>query len=146
MGWRLRGTTRDAVDTHLTYHGTRLTLVDTAGIRRRGRILPGVEKHSVLRTLKAIERAQVVLLLIDAVDGLTAQDAHIAGLIVEKKRGVVLLVNKWDAVEKDDQTMQVYRARLQAELTFLDYAPILFISARTGQRTREVLPLALQVH
>jgi len=141
----LPGTTRDAVDTHLTYYGTRLTLVDTAGIRRRGRILPGVEKYSVLRTLKAIERAQVVLLLIDAPEGLTAQDAHIAGLIVEKKRGVVLLVNKWDAVEKDDQTMQVYRARLQAELTFLDYAPILFISALTGQRTGEVLPLALQV-
>ncbi len=141
----LPGTTRDAVDTELTYHGTRLTLIDTAGIRRRGRILPGVEKYSVLRTLKAIERAQVVLLLVDASEGLTAQDTHIAGLIVEKKRGVVLLVNKWDAIEKDDQTMNLYRARLQAELAFLDYAPILFISARTGQRTGEVLPLALQV-
>ena len=141
----LPGTTRDAVDTHLTYHGTRLTLVDTAGVRRRGRILPGVEKYSVLRTLKAIERAQVVLLLIDAVEGLTAQDTHIAGLIVEKKRGVVLLVNKWDAVEKDDQTMEAYRAGLQSQLSFLDYAPILFISALTGQRTGQILPLALRI-
>jgi len=139
------GTTRDAVDTQLTYHGTRLTLVDTAGIRRRGRILPGVEKYSVLRTLKAIERAQVVLLLVDAVDGLTAQDTHIAGLIVEKKRGVVLLVNKWDAIEKDGQTMEAYRAQLLSQLSFLDYAPILFISALTGQRTSQVLPLALRV-
>ena len=139
------GTTRDAIDTALTFHGTRLTLIDTAGIRRRGRIVPGVEKFSVLRTLQALERSQVALLLIDAVEGLTAQDAHIAGLIVEKRRGVILLVNKWDLVEKDEQTMEVYRARLQAELAFLDYAPILFISALTGQRTSQVLPLALQV-
>jgi GTP-binding protein len=139
------GTTRDAIDTQLTFHGTRLTLIDTAGIRRRGRIEPGVEKFSVLRTLKAIERSQVVLLLIDAVEGLTAQDAHIAGLIIEKRRGVVLLVNKWDLVEKDERTMELYRARLQDELPFLDFAPILFISALTGQRTGQILPLALQV-
>ena len=139
------GTTRDAIDTQLTFHGTRLTLIDTAGIRRRGRIAPGVEKFSVLRTLKAIERSQVVLLLIDAVEGLTAQDAHIAGLILEKRRGVVLLINKWDLVEKDDHTLETYRARLQAELPFLDFAPLLFISALTGQRTGQILPLALQV-
>jgi GTP-binding protein len=141
----LPGTTRDAIDTAVTFHGTRLTLIDTAGIRRRGRIEPGVEKFSVLRTLKAIERSQVVLLLIDAVEGVTAQDAHVAGLILEKRRGVVLLVNKWDLVEKDDQTMVHYRAALEAELPFLDFAPILFISALTGQRTAQVLPLALQV-
>jgi GTP-binding protein len=139
------GTTRDAIDTQLTVQGTRLTLIDTAGIRRRGRILPGVEKFSVLRTLKAIERSQVSLLLIDAVEGLTAQDAHIAGLIVEKRRGVVVLVNKWDLVAKDDRTMETYRARISAELPFLDFAPVLFISALTGQRTGQVLPLALQV-
>jgi GTP-binding protein len=141
----LPGTTRDAIDTSLTFHGSRLTLIDTAGIRRRGRIAPGVEKFSFLRTLKAVERCQVALLLIDGVEGLTAQDAHIAGLILEKRRGVVLLVNKWDLVEKDDRTMEVYRARLQAELPFLDFAPVLFISALTGQRTGQVLPLALQV-
>jgi len=99
----------------------------------------------ILRTLKAIERSQVVLLLIDAVEGLTAQDAHIAGLILEKRRGVVLLINKWDLVEKDDHTLETYRARLQAELPFLDFAPLLFISALTGQRTGQILPLALQV-
>jgi GTP-binding protein len=139
------GTTRDAVDTRLTYHGTPLMLIDTAGIRRRGRIVPGVEKFSFLRTLKAIERAQVVLLLIDGPQGVTAQDAHIAGLVLEKRRGVVLLVNKWDLVEKDGQTMDAYRARLLTTLAFLDYAPVLFISALTGQRTGQVLPLALQV-
>jgi GTP-binding protein len=139
------GTTRDAVDTVLTFHGVRLTLIDTAGIRRRGRIVPGVEKYSVLRTYKAIERAQVALLLLDAVEGLTAQDAHIAGMIIEKRRPVVLLVNKWDAVEKDERTMDEVRASLSAQLGFLDYAPVLFISALTGQRTGQVLPLALQV-
>ncbi|HSR46932.1 MAG TPA: ribosome biogenesis GTPase Der [Anaerolineales bacterium] len=141
----LPGTTRDAIDTQLTYHGVRLTLIDTAGIRRRGRITPGVEKYSVLRTLKAIERAQVVLLLIDASEGLTAQDSHIAGMIIEKHRPVVLLVNKWDAVEKDERTMDAYRKTLQAQLGFLDFAPVLFISALTGQRIHQVLPLALRV-
>jgi GTP-binding protein len=141
----LPGTTRDAVDTQLTYHGVRLTLIDTAGIRRRGRIAPGVEKYSVLRTLKAIERAQVVLLLIDAAEGLTAQDTHIAGMIVEKRRPVVLLVNKWDAVEKDDRTMDTYRTALQTQLGFLDYAPVLFVSALSGQRIHQVLPMALRV-
>jgi GTP-binding protein len=109
----LPGTTRDAIDTQLTFHGTRLTLIDTAGLRRRGRIQPGVEKYSALRTLKAIERSQVALLLIDAVEGWTAQDAHVAGLIIEKRRGVVLLVNKWDLVEKDGQTMEAYRVGLE---------------------------------
>jgi len=141
----LPGTTRDAIDTQLTFHGVPLTLIDTAGIRRRGRIEPGVEKFSVLRSLKAIERCQVALLVIDAVEGLTAQDAHVAGLILEKRRGVVLLVNKWDLVEKDGQTMEAYRQRLEAELPFLDYAPVLFVSALTGQRTGQILPLALEV-
>lgn len=141
----LPGTTRDAVDTRLTFHGTPITLIDTAGLRRRGRIVPGVEQYSVLRTLRAVERAQVVLLMIDGADGLTAQDAHIGGLIVEKKRPVVLLVNKWDLVEKDEHTMDEFRRRIQAEMAFLEFAPVLFVSALTGQRTGQVLPMALQV-
>ncbi len=140
------GTTRDAIDTHLTFHGTPLTLIDTAGIRRRGRIEPGVEKYSVLRALKAIDRADVVLLLIDAVDGVTAQDAHIGGLAVEKLKSIVLVINKWDAVSKDTHTMDEYAQRVRQELKFLDYVPALFISARTGQRVAKVLPTALQVH
>lgn len=139
------GTTRDAVDTHLTYHGTPILLIDTAGIRRRGRIEPGVEKYSVLRALKAIDRADVVLLVLDGLDGVTAQDAHIAGLILDKAKSAVVLVNKWDLVPKDDHTMPAYAERLRRELNFLDFVPILFVSARTGQRTSQILPTALQV-
>jgi GTP-binding protein len=139
------GTTRDAVDTHLTYHDTAITLIDTAGIRRRGRIEPGVEKYSVLRALKAIDRADVVLLVLDGVDGVTAQDAHIAGLALDKAKSVVVLVNKWDLVPKDSHTMPAYAERLRAELNFLDFVPVLFVSALTGQRTAQILPMAMRV-
>jgi GTP-binding protein len=141
----LPGTTRDAVDTHLTYHGTPITLIDTAGIRRRGRIAPGVEKYSVLRALKAIDRADVALIVLDGVDGVLAQDAHIAGLILDKAKSAVVLVNKWDLVPKDAHTMPAYAERLRAELAFLDFVPVLFVSARTGQRTSDILPMALRV-
>ncbi len=139
------GTTRDALDTRLTWEGLPITLIDTAGIRRRGRIAPGIEKYSVLRALKAIQRADVALLLIDAVDHLTAQDAHVAGMILDEYKSAVLVVNKWDAIEKTDQTMNDYTRRIRDELDFLSYAPILFISARTGQRVGEVLPTAVRV-
>jgi GTP-binding protein len=141
----LPGTTRDAVDTHLTYHGTPITLIDTAGIRRRGRIEPGVEKYSVLRALKAIDRADVVLLVLDGSEGFAAQDAHIAGMILDKAKSVVVIVNKWDLVPKDAHTMPAFTERLRADLNFLDFVPVLFISALTGQRTGQVLPLALRV-
>jgi GTP-binding protein len=139
------GTTRDAVDTHLTYHGTPVTLIDTAGIRRRGRIEPGVEKYSVLRALKALERADVALLLVDAVDGVTAQDAHIAGMVLDKYKSVVVVVNKWDLVAKDEHTLLAFTTKVREQLNFLDYVPLLFISALTGQRVHQVLPTALRV-
>jgi GTP-binding protein len=139
------GTTRDAIDTHLTYHKIPITLIDTAGIRRRGHIKPGVEKYSVLRALKAIERSDVVLLLIDATEGTTAQDTHIAGLVIDKMKSVVILVNKWDAVPKDSFTMIGFSEHLRAALNFLDYVPVLFISAKTGQRVGQVLSTALLV-
>lgn len=141
----IAGTTRDAVDTKIVYEGIEITLIDTAGIRRRGKIEPGVEKYSVLRALRAIERADVALLMIDATSGISAQDAHIAGFILEAQKSTVVLVNKWDAVEKDSETMQAYTRRIREELNFIDYVPILFISARTGQRVDQVLPLALKV-
>lgn len=141
----IAGTTRDAIDTPIEYQGIPITLIDTAGIRRRGRIEPGVEKYSVLRTLRAIERCDVALLMLDATTGVTAQDAHIAGYILEANKSVVVLVNKWDAVPKDSQTMQEYTQRIRQELNFMDYVPILFISAKTGQRVDQVLPLALKV-
>lgn len=140
------GTTRDAIDTAITWHGRALTLIDTAGIRRRGRIAPGVEKYSVLRALKAIKRADVVFLLIDAGEVATAQDAHIAGIILEENKSAVVLVNKWDAVEKDAYTLDAYTARVREALKFMPYVPVVFISALTGQRVGKIIPLALQVH
>jgi GTP-binding protein len=141
----IAGTTRDAVDTKIQFDGVDVTLIDTAGIRKRGKIDPGVEKYSVLRSFKAIERADVVLLLIDAVEGITAQDAHIAGYILDEWKSCVVLVNKWDAVEKDTYTMDVFTKKIRSELNFMDYVPILFISAKNGQRVDQVLPLALRV-
>ncbi len=139
------GTTRDAIDTQMEWEGEPLVLIDTAGIRRKGRIQRGVEKYSVLRALRAINRAGVVLLLIDAVEGATAQDARIAGYILAEAKSVVVVVNKWDLVEKDTYTMQAYVQHICTALRFLDYVPVLFVSALTGQRVDQVLPTALRV-
>jgi GTP-binding protein len=139
------GTTRDAVDTFLEYQGVPITLIDTAGIRRRGRIEPGIEKYSVLRSLRSIERADVALLVIDATSGITAQDAHIAGFILDAWKSCVVVVNKWDAIRKESQTMEEWKRLIRQELNFMDYVPILFVSARTGQRVEQILPTALQV-
>jgi len=139
------GTTRDAVDTHFVYNDIPITLIDTAGIRRRGKIEPGVEKYSVLRALKAIERADVGILVTDATSGLTAQDAHIAGFILDSWKSAVVIVNKWDAIEKDTHTVDQYTKHIRQTLNFMDYTPILFISAKTGQRVEQVLPIALRV-
>lgn len=139
------GTTRDAVDTALTWNDMPLTLIDTAGIRRRGRVEPGVEKYSVLRAMKAIERADVSLLLIDAVEGVTQQDAHIAGMIQEAMKSAVVVVNKWDLIEKDTHTMNEFVEKIRRELAFMPYVPVLFISAKTGQRIDTVLEAAVQV-
>lgn len=141
----IAGTTRDAVDTIIEFDGIPVTLIDTAGIRRRGKVEPGVEKYSVIRSMRAIERADVALLMIDAVSGITAQDAHIAGYILEANKSTVALVNKWDAVEKDNETMQLYTDQIRRDLNFIAYVPILFISAKTGQRVDQVMPLALKV-
>ncbi len=139
------GTTRDSIDTYLTYEGTTLTLIDTAGIRRRGSVEPGIEKYSVLRSMQAIDRADVALLLIDATDGVTAQDAHVAGYVLEKMKGVIVVVNKWDAIEKDEHTMNAFTEKVREELKFLSYVPVLYISALTKQRIHKVLPTVLEV-
>lgn len=139
------GTTRDAIDTHIIYNGVPITLIDTAGIRRRGKIEPGVEKYSVIRSMRAIEEADVSLLVIDALSDITSQDAHIAGYILEEWKSVVVVVNKWDAVEKDTYTMQTYTDKIRKELNFMPYVPILFVSALTNQRVNQVIPTALQV-
>jgi GTP-binding protein len=139
------GTTRDATDTKIELNGLEVTLIDTAGIRKRGKVEPGVEQFSVLRSFKAIERADVALLMIDATTGITAQDAHIAGYILEEWKSCVVVVNKWDAVEKDAFTMEDYTRKIRSDLNFMDYVPLLFISAKTGQRVDQVLPMALRV-
>jgi GTP-binding protein len=139
------GTTRDAIDTYLEWEGAPVTLIDTAGIRRRGKIGRGVERYSVLRALRAIQRADVALLVIDGVDGVTAQDAHVASLILDEWASVVVLINKWDAVEKDTHTMAEYTKWVRETLRFMDYVPVLFISALTGQRVHKVVSAALAV-
>ena len=142
------GTTRDAIDTRLPWGRTEIVLIDTAGIRRPGRVAggPAAERYSTLRSFRAVSRADVAVLLIDAVDGLTAQDAHIAGFVVEEGRGLVVAVNKWDAVEeKTGSTFDQYVEWIRAEAPFLDFAPIVSISAKTGQRVERVLELAVDV-
>lgn len=141
----IAGTTRDAIDERLRWHGQEFTLIDTAGIRRRGKIDQGVEKYSVLRALKTLRRADVALLLIDGEEGVTAQDAHIGGMLTEENVGVIVLINKWDIVEKDSYTMPTYEKTVRGELAFLSYAPLLFISAETGQRLNKIFPTVLEV-
>jgi GTP-binding protein len=139
------GTTRDAIDTQITWHGEPVTIIDTAGIRRRGKIEPGVEKYSVLRTMRAIERSDVALLLIDGTERVTDQDQHIGGYINDAFKSVVIIVNKWDAVEKDEYTMNEYLREIREKFDFLPDPPVIFISALTGQRVHQVLETAHRV-
>jgi len=139
------GTTRDAIDTEIKVGDKEITLVDTAGIRRPGRIDQGIEKWSVMRTLKAVNRATVVLLVIDASEGITAQDAHIAGYALEQMKGMVIVVNKWDKIEKDTFTMDTFTKKIRDELDFISWSPMIFISAKFGQRVNKVLDIALHV-
>jgi len=139
------GTTRDSMDTQIEWEGEPITLIDTAGIRRRGRVEHGIERVSVMRSMRAIDRADVVLLLIDATEDFTAQDLHIAGYVEEQKKGLVVVVNKWDLVEKDSHTMELYRKRAQHQLDFMAYAPVVFISAKLGLRVGQAIDAALTV-
>ncbi|GAC1359268.1 MAG: ribosome biogenesis GTPase Der [Herpetosiphon sp.] len=139
------GTTRDTIDTVVEYAGNKILLIDTAGIRRSGKIERGIEKYSVLRALRAVERADVALVLLDATEGVTAQDTHVSGMVLDANKGIALLVNKWDAVEKDSTTFDEYSAAVQKAFHFVPYAPLLFVSALTGQRVEQVLELALQI-
>lgn len=139
------GTTRDAIDTKLSWEGHDFTLIDTAGIRRRGKIDPGVEKYSVLRAIKALQRADVALLLIDATEGITAQDTHIAGMLIKEYASVIILVNKWDTVDKDTYTINSYSDQIRQALNFLPFVPLLFISAKTGQRVNRIMDLIVEV-
>jgi GTP-binding protein len=138
------GTTRDAIDTLFDFNGQGVLLIDTAGIRRRGRIEAGIERYSVLRALRAIERADVVLLVLDATEVATTQDTHIAGYIQQAAKGVVLIVNKWDLVEDRDLTQ--WRRYVRNKFKFVAYAPVLYTSAKTGQGVDKVMPQVQQVY
>ncbi len=142
------GTTRDAIDTRLAWGRSEIVLIDTAGIRRRGKVAsgPAAERYSTLRALHALTRADVAVLVIDAVEGFTSQDAHVAGYVVEEGKGLVIAVNKWDLVaDKTDRTFDQYTEWIRNEVPFLDFAPILSISAKTGQRVGRVLEAAVDI-
>lgn len=141
----IAGTTRDSIDTQILWEGQPITLIDTAGIRRRGRVEQGIERVSVMRAMRAIDRADVVILMIDAEEDFTSQDLHIAGYVEEQKKGLIVVVNKWDLIEKESSTMDEYRSRAARELDFMAYAPVVFISAKTGQRVNVVIEKALEV-
>lgn len=130
----IAGTTRDAVDTEVTIDDQKYIFIDTAGLRRKKKVTDAIEKYSVLRTIAAVERADIVVILIDAQQGVTEQDAKIAGIAHEAGKGCIIAVNKWDAIEKDDKTMNKYLKDVINALSFMTYAPCLFISAKTGQR------------
>jgi len=137
------GTTRDAIDTLLEIDGKSVLLIDTAGIRRRGKVEQGIEWFSVLRAMRAIDRADIALLVVDATEPLTAQDAHIAGYVEKAGKGVIVLVNKWDLVTEKNQTE--FTEYILDRLKFATYAPILYISAKSGQRVDKIMPLVFQI-
>ncbi len=130
----IAGTTRDAVDTRVNWNGQDYVFIDTAGLRRKNKVKEELERYSVIRAVTAVERADVVLVMIDANEGVTEQDAKIAGIAHEKGKGVIILVNKWDLVEKDDKTIYRYTDKVRGVLSFMPYAKLLFVSAKTGQR------------
>ena len=130
----IAGTTRDAVDAKVKWQGKEYIFIDTAGLRRKGKIKEEIERYSVIRTVTAVERAHVVVIVIDATEGVTEQDAKIAGIAHERGKGVIIAVNKWDAVEKDDKTIYKHTNRIREVLAYMPYAELVFISAKTGQR------------
>lgn len=130
----IAGTTRDAIDTVIHHSERDYVFIDTAGLRRKSKIKEDIERYSIIRTVTAVERADVVVLMIDAQEGVTEQDTKIAGIAHERGKGVIIAVNKWDAIEKDDKTMNKFSARIREKLAFMSYAEILYISAKTGQR------------
>lgn len=143
------GTTRDAVDTPVTWNGKEYVFIDTAGLRRKNKIKEEIERYSILRTVSAVERADVAVLVIDATEGVTEQDAKIAGIAHDRGRGMIIAVNKWDAIEKDNNTVKKFTEKIRSTLSFMPYAEIVFISAQTGQRLPklfDVIDMVIQNH
>lgn len=141
----IAGTTRDAIDTYVERDDNKLLLIDTAGIRRRSKVYERVEKFSVLRAMTAVDRADVVLIVIDATEGVTEQDTKVAGLAHDEGKGCIFVVNKWDLIEKDNKTMINFRNQIKTKFPFMNYAPILFVSALTNQRINKILQTVMDV-
>ncbi len=137
----IAGTTRDAVDTEIVHNGTEYVFIDTAGLRRKSKIKEELERYSIIRTVTAVERADVVVVVSDATEGVTEQDAKIAGIAHERGKGIIVAVNKWDAIEKNDKTIYEYTNKIKDTLAFMPYAEYVFISAKTGQRTNRLFEL-----
>ena len=142
----IAGTTRDAIDTEVTYNGTPYIFIDTAGLRRKGKVTEDIERYSVIRTVAAVDRADLCIVLIDALEGITDGDTRIAGIAHESGKGVIIAVNKWDLVEKNDKTMQEFTKQLKEKFAYMDYAEYLFISAETGQRIHKIYELVNMIH
>ena len=134
----IAGTTRDAIDTPVVYNGREYVFIDTAGLRRKSKIKEELERYSIIRTVAAVERADVVILVIDATEGVTEQDAKIAGIAHERGKGMIIAVNKWDAIEKNDKTIYEHTQNIKDTLSFMPYAELLFVSAKTGQRLNKI--------
>ena len=137
----IAGTTRDAVDTEVVHNGTEYVFIDTAGLRRKSKIKEDLERYSIIRTVSAVERADVVILVIDATEGVTEQDAKIAGIAHDRGKGIIVAVNKWDAIEKNDKTIYEHTKKIRDTLSFMPYAEMVFISAVTGQRMNKMFEL-----
>lgn len=137
----MAGTTRDAIDTVVVHEGTEYVFIDTAGLRRKSRIHEDLERYSIIRTVTAVDRADVVILVIDANEGVTEQDAKIAGIAHDRGKGIIVAVNKWDLIEKNDKTMREFTDRIRSTLSFMPYAEFLFISAATGQRMHRLFEM-----
>lgn len=137
----IAGTTRDAIDTDITYNGKEYVFIDTAGLRRKNKIKEELERYSIIRTVTAVERADVVLVVIDATEGVTEQDAKIAGIAHERGKGIIIVVNKWDAIEKNDKTIYEHTNKIKEILSFIPYAEMLFVSASTGQRLNKLFDM-----
>jgi len=137
----IAGTTRDAVDTEIVHNGTEYVFIDTAGLRRKSKIKEELERYSIIRTVTAVERADIVIMVIDATEGVTEQDAKIAGIAHERGKGIIIAVNKWDAIEKNDKTIYEYTKKIRDTLAYMSYAEFVFISAETGQRLNKLFEL-----
>lgn len=140
------GTTRDAIDTPLTYHGESYVVIDTAGMRKKGRVYESVEKYSLLRSMKAIDRSDVCVIVINAEEGIIEHDKHIAGYAIEAGKAVVLVVNKWDVIENKDEEMKKFKTEIRSEFQFMPYAPIVFLSALTKKRIHTLMPEILKAY